>query len=491
MNLENKPVKPGTLARNARASRRADRQAAGPISGATISDWDSNQSDHEDDGVEDDPEDEDEDEEDISGLESQLGATIEPQTIKAEETQTEQNVQETTADTTEPQNPPPTNDEMASNANEALAAQLAILIARVDTLAAENARLRAGTPATVNTAATREGTAFSAATEFEPKGLAAKREFNTLEADHIYDPQLRAHAPDPTPFNNIDISFEAWVIELAAKFDTDGAMFANERTRINYAARFVTGEPKKAIESRLRSESRPYTKVAELIQVLQTAYRDPNLPNRARRELIEMKYNWKNTTMGEFIARFNGLAEDAGTALELLKQTLFDTLPPNINVHMGAQLRDPNVTFEQFCDHLQWHAHQAEENARVRMKCENESNSNRNNLTTGNYRGRGRGRHQNNDNGRRDGNSEKKGRSAPTGTGPYTKLTDRERADLMARGGCFRCREDGHVAKNCPRGGIQADNWRTGTTAPQATGVIPEDPETEVYAPNSCEELKE
>lgn len=33
--------------------------------------------------------------------------------------------------------------------------------------------------------------------------------------------------------------------------------------------------------------------------------------------------------------------------------------------------------------------------------------------------------------------------------GPLNKLTDSERADLMKRGACFRCRQVGHLARNC------------------------------------------
>ena len=34
----------------------------------------------------------------------------------------------------------------------------------------------------------------------------------------------------------------------------------------------------------------------------------------------------------------------------------------------------------------------------------------------------------------------------------YTKLTPEERAALQSSGSCFRCRQPGHMARNCPRG---------------------------------------
>ena len=39
-----------------------------------------------------------------------------------------------------------------------------------------------------------------------------------------------------------------------------------------------------------------------------------------------------------------------------------------------------------------------------------------------------------------------------TATLPFKKLTDEERAKYRAEGRCFRCRTQGHMARNCPKG---------------------------------------
>jgi hypothetical protein len=44
---------------------------------------------------------------------------------------------------------------------------------------------------------------------------------------------------DPAPFNNVNVMFESWIIELAAKFRLDRRTFANNLAIIHYNIRFV------------------------------------------------------------------------------------------------------------------------------------------------------------------------------------------------------------------------------------------------------------
>jgi hypothetical protein len=40
---------------------------------------------------------------------------------------------------------------------------------------------------------------------------------------------------------------------------------------------------------------------------------------------------------------------------------------------------------------------------------------------------------------------------AANATLPFKKLTDEERTQYRAKGRCFRCRTQGHMARNCPK----------------------------------------
>jgi hypothetical protein len=313
-----------------------------------------------------------------------------------------------------------------------VAQQLANMMEAIQALQAENAALRRGTPRV------REGTAFGQANEFQATGMAARGEFRPFGEDHEWDPKERPHAPDPVPFDNEEVRFETWIVELAAKFRADKATFMDEETRVHYAARFVKGTPKKAIEPRLRSTTRPFTRVAELIQVLQTAFRDTNLAARSRRELTTLRFDWK-TSIGEFIAHYNALAEDAGIDVSLLKQTLWETLPAPINLNTVDAAQDPDISYEELCAKITRFAYVAEQNFKTRKATEGPAKAKVRStptlITSTITNVNPISRHNNNTGGR------------------YTKLTDTERDDLRARGACFRCRQDGHMSNQCPNRG--------------------------------------
>jgi Zinc knuckle len=68
----------------------------------------------------------------------------------------------------------------------------------------------------------------------------------------------------------------------------------------------------------------------------------------------------------------------------------------------------------------------------------------------------------------------------------FTKLTNKEKATLKSRGACFRCRQDGHVARNCPKNG-SAKYGRLAPTqykAQEATIETPKEKDrgTDVYS---------
>jgi hypothetical protein len=68
-------------------------------------------------------------------------------------------------------------------------------------------------------------------------------------------------------------------------------------------------------------------------------------------------------------------------------------------------------------------------------------------------------------------------------TTPFKKLTDEERAQYRAEGRCFRCRTQGHMARNCPKNanaqnasGQRNINAREASVAPPTNPVTPSTP---------------
>jgi hypothetical protein len=64
-------------------------------------------------------------------------------------------------------------------------------------------------------------------------------------------------------------------------------------------------------------------------------------------------------------------------------------------------------------------------------------------------------------------------------TTPFKKLTDEERAQYRAEGRCFRCRTQGHMARNCPKNAnAQNVSGQRNTNTREASVVPPTNPVT-------------
>ncbi|KAM4058351.1 hypothetical protein HRG_014660 [Hirsutella rhossiliensis] len=130
--------------------------------------------------------------------------------------------------------------------------------------------------------------------------------------------------------------FESWIKQVEGKFEEDNDTFASEKTRINFVITRLEGTAYKTVEGRHHSLTRPFTTLAELIQVLQTAHTNPNKGADARAQLRVCKYDWK---------------KDFNIFLGIQLHTLWDSLPAPVNQAVVERVYDTKVRYEDFCSH--------------------------------------------------------------------------------------------------------------------------------------------
>ena len=174
--------------------------------------------------------------------------------------------------------------------------------------------------------------------------------------------------------------------------------------------------------------------VAELIQLLETSYGDRQAKSRARTRLETFRYNL-NLDIARFLGQFNALTEKAGTPLDQLKEVLWEHLPPEMTVHLYTWAKDPNTNYEAFCGHVTDIAYAQKVSRTTRNTPPRRTPVNRNPANTTNP-------------------------ARPQGPPPLRRLSDSDRQHLMNEGRCLRCRQQGHIAVNCPK------------TIPQVSQVI-------------------
>ena len=58
----------------------------------------------------------------------------------------------------------------------------------------------------------------------------------------------------------------------------------------------------------------------------------------------------------------------------------------------------------------------------------------------------------------------------------FTKLIEEEKAQLRKQGACFRCRQDGHMSKDCPKKIGSTEYGRLAPTQVPRRSAAPEEP---------------
>jgi hypothetical protein len=192
-------------------------------------------------------------------------------------------------------------------------------------------------------------------TVFKPSGVAALPAFKPFTgvdgANPKYDRKEKARAGDPGKFSGDMTLFDNWVYKLADKLEEVEPIFRTEKSRMRFLMNMVEGEAMMSIETRYRSTTRPFSCLAEMIQVLSAAYHDPNQASAARKALRKHYYTLgKSGDIHAFISQFNALAMKAEIPESQWKVNLWDRIPPHIDGRLLHDSEDDNVGYEAFCN---------------------------------------------------------------------------------------------------------------------------------------------
>jgi hypothetical protein len=234
--------------------------------------------------------------------------------------------------------------------------------------------------------------------------------------------------------------FDNWARKVADKFEEDEPIFRTERSRMRYLMSLLEGSAERSVEARHQSATRPFSCLAEMIQVLAAAYHDPNQATAARTALREHHYDPRgNPDIHGFIADFNSLATKARIPEDQWKGNLWDHIPPLLDPRLLHDAEDEDISYEEFCDRVAKAAYSTQRDYDIRQK---ERRSREPGESNGSRTRRDDGK------GRRSSNSVSKPKtSSDTGRA----LSAAEKKVHWDANTCFNCGKTGHQAAGCPR----------------------------------------
>jgi hypothetical protein len=199
------------------------------------------------------------------------------------------------------------------------------------------------------------GSAFGG-TIFQPRGIAALPAFRPFEGpsrtNPLYNYKEKARANDPPKFGGDRTLFDSWVHKLAGKFEEDISTFRTEKSRMLHLMSLLEGPAERSVEARFQSTTRPFSCLAEMIQVLAAAYHDSNQATSARSALHTLRYVPGKVDIHTFIAEFNALATKAEIPDHTWKGNLWDHIPPDLDPRLLHESEDESVSYETFCEHI-------------------------------------------------------------------------------------------------------------------------------------------
>jgi len=219
---------------------------------------------------------------------------------------------------------------------------------------------------------------------------------------------------------------------VADKMMEDDETFKMERSRMAVLYSLLDDDAAQLLESRYSSDENPFRSLAEMVATLAAIYHDNTQGSRARDELRNLVFDPsdKATDIHKFISRVNRLCDKANVAKKERKITLYEHLPANLNPQLLDYAEDEAISYEVFTVKVA-NAVRAQQRSYLerrekragRAKSPTQRTTTPRTTTTKVVEG-GQGK---------------------------AKLDPAAQEALKKENRCFICKEEGHIAKKCPR----------------------------------------
>jgi hypothetical protein len=262
----------------------------------------------------------------------------------------------------------------------------------------------------------------------------------THEGDESRAPEhthsrLTKRRPDPDKLTDgKEPQYDLWEQQIRQKLEVNKDHFVDERDKVLYIQGRTAGAAAKHLLPRTKHDSKaPLRTVEDVFRFLRSVCKDPMEKQRARGDYRKL-FMRNGDDFHTFHTTFLELALLSELPEADYKDDFAEKMSYELQTPLAQKITDPDVTFDDLVAAATSQAFILERTTR-RDKKKPESKT------------------------KEHAKAGTKGSAAASTTEPETattlptrsKLTDKERDQLMLTGGCFYCREHGHISAECPK----------------------------------------
>jgi hypothetical protein len=277
------------------------------------------------------------------------------------------------------------------------------------------------------------------------------------EAPQTQDRSKEIDVPVPELSDNKDPTFENWKAQIEGKFDVNQRLFPTERSKMVYLFGKTAGDAQTHLAARYQSKEDSFATAQEMIDHLATVYDDPHKVLNARTDFKKLLMR-PSATFHNFYTNFLHLAGAGKIPVEDYRTELYDkltidlqkaVLPTYGSLTTYRQLADQCLLLDRELKRIR------ERTDRIQNRQATSSQIQKPVATT------------------------TQPADTPRATTPRPQaFADRprpsydsaDRQALSRAGACFKCRQPGHRAVECPQNTVKAIE---GTSEGQAGNVRP------------------
>jgi hypothetical protein len=259
-----------------------------------------------------------------------------------------------------------------------------------------------------------------------------------------------------------DPTFENWKAQIEGKFDVNKRLFPSERTKMVYLFGTTAGDAQAHLAARYQSQENSFTTAREMIDHLATVYDDPHKVLNARTDFKRLLMR-PSATFHDFYTQFLHLAGVGKIPAEDHRTELYDkltvdlqkaVLPTYGSLTTCKKLADQCLLLDR-------------ELKRIRERTDRIQNRQ---ATTSQTQNPAVGAAQPSSTPSTTPRSTTRPQAQTLGDRPRPTYDSADRQALSRAGACFKCRQPGHRAVECPQNTVKAIE---GTSEGQAENVGP------------------